>query len=249
MKKRNFLPIAALSLFSLTIFSCNNDDDDKINDVVCKINNVVHSTPSGTTSTKIEYDDKERVLELTTTGMQNNSKLFSYSGTSNTYEIFNKNLSGDITSVVLVALTNDNKLSSVTQTTPDGSDVLSRTDYTYDANGNLRSFVTIAHEDTTTTKLRFNNGNLTERITGKQVVSLTYDKLQSFKAGDYLYMMQMLQTGYLAVENDNLVTTITTNNEDPMTISYEMDGTQITKLNIVTSEHVKETIQYTYVCK
>src|SRR5690606_12637441 len=120
MKKRNFLPIAALSLFSLTIFSCNNDDDDKINDVVCKINNVVHSTPLGTTSTKIEYDDKERVLELTTTGMQNNSKLFSYSGTSNTYEIFNKNLTGDNTSVVLVALTNDNKLSSVTQTTPDG---------------------------------------------------------------------------------------------------------------------------------
>lgn len=243
MKKNFGLSILVLGSLLFSIASCDKDDDKA--KPVCKMSSIVETGDNGTISRVISYDEG-KMASVVTAGGDGSSKIFSYS--SGMITVISKNKSGVVTGTDEVLLNQSGKIHSITQKNAAGT-TTGVESYTYNTAGqvvlSISSPVT-GPADTTT--YSYSNGNVTLSTNKGKNTLYTYYEDKTFSDGDFVKLVQILNTGALALENKNLLKSVIAPDGAVSNLTYQYDNTgKITRLIFLGATNGN--YSYTYDCK
>lgn len=244
MKKKLGLSVVALGGLLFTIASCGKDDDKAANPV-CRMSSIVETTDNETISRVISYDEG-KIASVATAGGDGSSKLFSY--TSGMITIISKNKSGVVTGSDEVLLNEAGKISKITQKNAGGTTTGIQS-YIYNGKGELSMNISTPVTGTSdTTTYSYSDGNVTVSTNkGKNTLYSHYTD-KAFADGDLLKLLQILNTGALAVENKNLLKSVISPEGSVTDFTYQQDNMgKITRLTL--SGAANKNYSYTYDCK
>ncbi len=243
MKNKFALSILVFGSLSLSIASCDKDDDPA--NPVCRMNGMVVTPAGAPTSHVISYDEGKMVA-ITSKGSINDSRTFTY--TKGGITVVAKDGTNKITGTDEVSLNASGKISSITH--KDGGGTITGTkSYVYNSAGQMIMYIstpTNAAADTTT--YVYNEGNVTLSTYKGANTLYTYYEDKIFADGDRIKTPQILSYGALAWENHNLLKSIISPAGIVTEYTYQYDVAGKIIGAQVSGGMENESLTYTYEC-
>lgn len=243
MKKKFGLSMAALGSLMLTVASCGKDDNKA--KPICKMSSIVETGDNGTISRVIGYDEG-KMVSVVTAGGDGSSKIFSYSAGMIT--VISKNKSGVVTGTDEVLLNASGRIKNITKKNAAGT-TTGTDSYVYNTAGQMVMSISAPVVGTAdTTAYVYNGGNVTVSTHKGKNTLYTYYGDKTFTDGDFVKLIQILNTGALAVENKNLLKSVVSPEGAVTEFAYRYDNVgKITRLII--SGGADGNYSYTYDCR
>lgn len=241
------LKLLAPLLLASMIISCKKNNNENENVIVqtpsCKLVKIISvSTNTASNSTfNISYNNDGNISVIHQTGTGDPiTKVFTYNGNT----ILITHSTGNKVSKVDSLQLNNNGLLDFAQSKDEGSGTKTTNKFTYNAAGELLTSSTKSgNNPVTTTSYTFTNGDMTLQGT----TAYSYFGDQSFRDGDYLQIVQLVNTGALFVRNKHLVKAVQTGTT-LQNFNYEFDADGKIKKLIATSGATIESLTYQYDC-
>ncbi len=246
MKK--IFTLTAIACLAISIPSCKKDKDPDPPAKKCRLTAITITPSTGTPSTtSFSYNNDKTLSQIISSGSPVVTNTFTYSG--NTINRITKEGNAITGKTVMTTNSAGNLLHSEDRDINTDT-ITSKSDYEYNSNGELLKVTTKYGSSAPQIENSvFLNGNLSTIGGSGSLTSLEYNTDKKFQIGDYLHLIQLLNTGSaFYIINKNLVKSIT-NGSNITNFDYAFDAnSNITQMKIVNGASIT-TIDVQQVCE
>lgn len=245
MTTQKILSAVAIALFATATFtSCKKDKKEPL----CQLTSASVIASGGSDNYSFTYNSDNKVNQIVeVSGGTTTTTTLAYSG--NIVNITSREL-GVIEDLTILTLNSDGRVIREENRDPNTNSITSYTNYTYASNGELTSSTSKYGTDPedfsiiTTT-----NGNISSISNDGDVTTLDYITDQTWRAGDYLDIIQRLNNGNnFYFVNKNLVKSVASGgNINNFSYTYGENNT-ITQMKII-SGGTSTDVNYVHECK